>query len=348
MNHYVESFLGNTVYKALSMESILTYMRGRRLRGKAVVLRYHELADDHEEVDAWTIVKKSDFIRQMEYVAAHFTVLSLKDAFDRLLDPAGEHETEKPIAVITFDDGYERNRSLLLPIAESLHLPVTIFIATQSVQDGTLYWDARVINALQGKRAIMVDLEDLSLGKFAINSTEGPDKWREMDALLARLKGLAPELRKRAVERILDQLDRPDHTRPTAFSALSLTDLRRLSACPLISLEAHSHCHSILTQISDEKIRESVQTSRQLLESWTGRRVNFFAYPNGDYDQRVINVVKGLGFEGSVITKARPWGRDEEPFAIPRVGIGRYDNFDTFKLKASSGGVRSLLSIGKN
>jgi len=348
MNYYAERFLDNVVYRALSKERILAYMRNNRLKKKAVVLRYHELADDGEEVDAWTIVKKSEFVRQMEYVAAHFTVLSLKEAFDAIHAPAGQYDTDKPIAVITFDDGYERNRTLLLPIVKSLKLPTTIFIATKSVQDGTLYWDASVINALQGNQPIKIDLEDLSLGKYVIKSAKGPDKWMEMDTLIGRLKDLNGEQRTIAVERILDQASHGGQAPPIAFSPLSLTGLRQLSDCPLISLEAHSHCHNILTQIDDQAIRTSIQTSKQLLNTWTGKPVNFFAYPNGNYDQRVVNIVKESGFEGSVITKARPWDKNEEPFAIPRVGIGRYDSFETFKLKVSSGGIRSLLSAWKN
>jgi len=348
MNYYVGRMLEHTVYRAMSGETILAYLRNNRLKQRAVVLRYHELAEDTEEAEAWTIVKKSDFLRQMEYVSSHFTVLSLREAFDTIHGPQDNREIDKPIVVVTFDDGYERNRTLLLPLIQSLNIPATIFIATKSVQEERLYWDARVINALQGSRPIRIDLEDLSLGVYTIKSANGPDKWMEIDTLISRLKDLDVIQRKIAVERIMEQTGGGGHAGMKAFTPLSLPGLLQLAACPLISLEAHSHCHNILTQIANPEIRDSVRTSKQLLEAWTKKPVTFFAYPNGNYDQRVMNIVKELGFEGSVITKARPWGREEEPFAIPRVGIGRYDSFETFKLKVSSGGIRSLLTAGRN
>ena len=44
------------------------------------VLMYHEVLPDDFEVDAWTIVKESDFRRQLQYIVQEFEVISLDRA----------------------------------------------------------------------------------------------------------------------------------------------------------------------------------------------------------------------------------------------------------------------------
>ena len=112
-------------------------------------------------------------------------------------------------------------------------------------------------------------------------------------------------------------------------------ELRELAASPLVTIGAHSHCHNILTQLPASAVAESLATSKQLLETWTGRPVRHFAYPNGDHDAAVISQVKSAGFESAMTTVARPWTRDDSPFTIPRIGVGRYDSAALFKAKVS-------------
>jgi peptidoglycan/xylan/chitin deacetylase (PgdA/CDA1 family) len=342
MDYRLEGLLEKTAYKIVGTEPVLARLRHTRLHKKAVVLRYHELSHDDEDIEAWTVVRKSDFVSQMEYLADHFHVLSLDEAFFRVYHP-DTIDDRKPIAVVTFDDGYRGNRTILLPIIEAMRLPVTIFVATQSVQDQTLYWDALLVNALQQPDHVTIDLRDCALGHYEIHQVTGPRKWEEMDRLLTDLKNLQPSVRHTVMHKLLSRPDFQCHGDYAAFAPLSLTELKELAACPLISLEAHSHCHNILTQLSEAEISDSIATSKALLESWTGRPVNYFAYPNGDYDTRIVHLVQHLGFKGSVITSARPWGGSQSPQMIPRVGIGRHDSFENFKIKVSSGGIRALL-----
>ena len=343
MDYRLEGLLEKTAYKIVGTEPVLARLRHTRLSKKAVVLRYHELSHDDEDIAAWTVVRKSNFIEQMEYLVEHFHVLSLDEAFYRVHHPE-TIEDRKPIAVVTFDDGYRGNHTILLPIVEAMRLPVTIFVATRSVQDQMLYWDALLVNALQRSHRLTIDLREDALGRYEINPTTGPRKWEEMDRLLTDLKNLQPGARETVMRKLLSRPDLQRHGDYTAFAPLSLTELKKLASCPLVSLEAHSHCHNILTQLSEAEIANSVATSKQLLESWTGRPVNYFAYPNGDHDKRVINLVQRLGFKGSVITAARPWDGSQSPQMIPRVGIGRYDSLENFKIKVSSGGIRALFS----
>jgi peptidoglycan/xylan/chitin deacetylase (PgdA/CDA1 family) len=242
---------------------------------------------------------------------------------------------EKPTAVITFDDGYAGNKNIVLPIIKSTNVPVTIFVSTGAVQDQTLYWYDRLIIALQGYKATTISLKHPSMGSYHINRSKGSRNWVEIQRLLTDLKTLEPSLREKTVKDILVDVSSTKKVHSYAMAPLTIGDLRELAACSLITIGAHSHCHNILTQLSKDGIRNSIQKSKNLLESWINRTVSYFSYPNGDYNDTVINILKETEFTCGMTTNSKPWGTNASYFTIPRIGIGRYDSLNYFKVKVS-------------
>ena len=139
-----------------------------------------------------------------------------------------------------------------------------------------------------------------------------------------------------AVKNILAGLGAPK-ANPYTLRSMTHDELVEVSGSPLITIGAHSHCHNILTQLSVEDMKDSVRTSKKLLEEWTGRRVRYFSYPNGNFNDAVVDIVEGLGFECAFTTVSRPWSKEDSAFTIPRIGVGRYDSLESFKIKVSGG-----------
>lgn len=327
------------MYRLAAWEPLLGSVRKRKLGGQAVVLMYHELAEDGDDVEAWTVVKRGDFVRQMDYLRSKFDVVSLSQAVAQMARP---DSSGRPKAVVTFDDGDRGNRDVLLPLIEQLNLPVTIFIATRQVQDQRPYWFDRLINALQVDAPVTVTLTSPSPTSCVINETRGAQNWARIQYLLSSLKKLEPTARELVVDDIVKNMERHD-PRSRGIVPLAINEVRELADCPLVTIGAHSHCHNILTQLDRRAAFESAARSKELLETWTGRRVNYFAYPNGDFNDAVVSAVVDAGFEAAVTTAPRPWGRGEQPFTLPRIGVGRYDSLDVFKIRLI-GGIEHFLN----
>lgn len=304
-----------------------------------MILMYHELTEDGDDVEAWSAVKRTDFVKQMDYLRSKFDVLSLSQAIAQMAQPTS---SDRPMAVVTFDDGDRGNRDVLLPIIEAMDLPVTIFVATGQVQDRKSYWYDRLINALQVDAPVTVALPAASPATYVINETRGARNWTRIQHLLTSLKKLEPTKREQVVDDVIKSIDRYA-PRSRGIAPLAISDIRELADCPLVTIGAHSHCHNILTQLDRQAAFESAARSKELLESWTGRRVSYFAYPNGDFNDAVVSVVVEAGFEAAVTTDPRPWKRGEQLFALPRIGVGRYDSLDVFKVGLVSGTGRFLL-----
>lgn len=327
------------VYQMATCEPLFGRLRKRKLNGKAVALMYHELAVDDDDVEAWTVVKRGDFVRQMDYLRSKFDVVGLPQAIARMAQP---NSSNRPVAVVTFDDGDRGNRDVLLPIIEALELPVTIFVATRQIQDQKPYWFDRLINALQVDVPITVMLPPPLSVTCVINETRGVRNWSRIEHLLSSLKKLMPDTREIVVDDVVKNIEQ-QHRRSRGIVPLSVSDIKELADCQMVTIGAHSHCHNILTQLDRQAAFESAAHSKELLESWTGHRVSYFAYPNGDFNDAVVDAVAEAGFEAAVTTAPRPWGKGEQLLKLPRIGVGRYDSLDVFKMNLI-GGIEHFLS----
>jgi len=60
---------------------------------------FHGIIDDDIDLDCWWLLKKSKFLKQVDFLSRNFTIISLDDALSLQTLP-------KNSCVLTFDDGY--------------------------------------------------------------------------------------------------------------------------------------------------------------------------------------------------------------------------------------------------
>jgi peptidoglycan/xylan/chitin deacetylase (PgdA/CDA1 family) len=89
-------------------------------------------------------------------------------------------------------------------------------------------------------------------------------------------------------------------------------------------IDCHSRTHPDLTGLGREQLEREVGGARRFMRATFHVPVNFFAYPSGAFDARVVAAVRAAGFEGAMTTEyglARP----DELFTLDRIGILRSD-----------------------
>lgn len=320
------------VVGALAYEPLLATLRRVRRRNCVISLMYHEVLPDHASCDAWTVVMESKFHAQMLYLKRNFDVVSIDEALKRL---SQRDSGKRPTAIVTFDDGYLGNKQTVWPIVRELEIPITIFVSTSAVKDQSPYWYDRLIAVFSSENAVVVDLRDHGLKEYRINHQESAAaRWDEKQRMLADLKSLLPGARASALEVALQHFDRSARS-IEPLSSLSIGDIQEMAQSPLITFGAHSHCHSILTQLPRDQVMRSVQLSKHLLEEWTNMPIRHFAYPNGDFNDVVVGVVRECGFITSQATTPGVWRPSHSLFSIPRISVGRYDSHDWYRAQIS-------------
>ena len=86
-------------------------------------------------------------------------------------------------------------------------------------------------------------------------------------------------------------------------------------------IDAHTFTHPDLTTLDDRRLWHEVAGSRRALRRLFHVPVDFFCYPAGRYDARVVNAVRLAGYLGATTTNyglARP----PDYYTLPRIRIG--------------------------
>jgi peptidoglycan/xylan/chitin deacetylase (PgdA/CDA1 family) len=302
-------------------------LRARALRDRPVtLLTYHTLGADDEDFDAWTVLRCGDFERQVALLRRDYEIVDLDTALD------GGAGGRRPRAVLTFDDGHTGWIEHLLPIVEREALPVTLYVATAQVQGGVLYWFDAVVNALQSSAPLEIDASVAGLGRVKLNETRGERNWLRLSALLEAMKAMEAGARDELAAHIVQAAASAARPRHRPLSPLDAGGVRTLARSRWVTIGSHSHGHELLDRIALPAALDSIARSIELLADWTGRRIEHFAYPNGNHSAGLADALAGLGLKSAVTTRRGLWRGDGSRYLLPRVAVGRFDDDARFKL----------------
>jgi len=303
---------------ALAQWPVWSFLRRRAVRGsKVTVLCYHTLSPQENGIDGWTALRVQDFQDQLADLRAYYDITNLDDAF--------KSTGKRPKAVITFDDGDRGLYLYLKPILEKMSVPVTIYVATRQFETERPFWFDRVVNALQSEATVTLG------GKtWQVPARPGKAKWMIVGEILEALKQVPHEDR----ERLADEVAAQGSAAPNnPLGPMTKDELAELAAMPNVTIGAHSHGHELLDELSIEEACQSMAQSKKLLQAWTGQEVRHFAYPNGNYNNDLMNAAKEVGFDTATILEERLAPQDADRYALPRISIGRYDSRNRVRLR---------------
>ena len=108
-----------------------------------------------------------------------------------------------------------------------------------------------------------------------------------------------------------DARHRPDAQR----QALSIEEIQALSS--VASLGAHTRTHPILPMCTDAEAADEILGSKREIERMIGGPCRHFAYPNGDYGDREVELVRQAGFLSARTIEAGWINPDTDPFRVP-------------------------------
>jgi peptidoglycan/xylan/chitin deacetylase (PgdA/CDA1 family) len=87
-----------------------------------------------------------------------------------------------------------------------------------------------------------------------------------------------------------------------------------------IDIQSHTRTHPFLSELDDEGLASEIGGSKASIEENLDKKVEFLAYPYGNYDTRVIESLKKHGMVGAVVADFGKAKKGQNPFEIKRVG----------------------------
>ncbi|MGB3613748.1 MAG: polysaccharide deacetylase family protein [Elainellaceae cyanobacterium] len=111
-----------------------------------------------------------------------------------------------------------------------------------------------------------------------------------------------------------------DHGRP----GMTWAQVQEMAADPLVTIAAHSVNHPPdLREVSDVDLQTEITQSKQILEEKLGIPIQYFTYPEGNYDERVAEAVQQAGFRAALTMdnwEDRFAGESANLLAVDRIG----------------------------
>ena len=254
------------------------------------------------------------FALHADILSSHCNVLRL----DRAAEMLAEKSLPPRAVAVTFDDGYEDNFNVALPILQRYGIKATFFIATAYL-DGGIMWNDIIIDAVKNasEEAVRGYLEAHGNDGIAVSSCTRVNLIKQQ---IQGLKYQDPASRYDAAVEFRDRLDVPAGKSPMMTRA----QVRQL-AQEGMEIGAHTVTHPILKQIEASSAEQEVVNSRRDLENITGTAVTSFAYPNGipgrDFDSAHVDILKRHQFAAAVTTLSARADYSDDLLQLPRISL---------------------------
>ena len=187
---------------------------------------------------------------------------------------------KEKLAFISLDDGWKQNFKLL-PVIEKYDVPICLFIATEPVLSGNFWWE--YVSKVRDKRG----LEEFKKLPY-----------KDFNEQLKEIK-----------DRIL--LER---------SAMTKDEVIEISRHPLVSIQAHTVNHPILTTQPDDVVDMEIKESKRILEEWTGSKIIAFSYPNGRNTKREYEITRKY-YDIAFTTVQEHIHLGQDIMLLPRYGL---------------------------
>ncbi len=123
--------------------------------------------------------------------------------------------------------------------------------------------------------------------------------------------------------------------------ALNAEEIRMMKE--VVDLGSHGLLHPCLPTCTDQEAWNEIVASKELLEQHHGIRVNTFAFPNGDYCARDLDLVREAGYIAALTVD---YGFNEpgtDPFRLKRLSVDDSGDLDALSVKVS--GVWTLFRV---
>lgn len=320
----------------LSLASVLYYCgllhlyKAWKLRNRAVVLMYHRVLSEDTKSNTFShdgiIVNVDTFETHIQYLNKIFNVVTLQEFTEKFIKGASY---DKPVCLITFDDGWKDNYIYAYPILKKYDTPATVFLPANYIDTDNTFWQEGLNRMLidiyyMGKKGEkyydrffkLLNRYDL---QYIMNLSE--DRLRSSIAeAVNRKKKMSYDEVERMMEDISNNTESLTNGRENCDTFLRWEEIIQMKKDG-ISFGSHGLNHKILTNISFDEARNEIAESKSILEKMLRDDVYAFSYPNGNYNQEIVEFIKSSGYKIAFITEKGFVDLKDSPFTLKRINI---------------------------
>jgi peptidoglycan/xylan/chitin deacetylase (PgdA/CDA1 family) len=107
-----------------------------------------------------------------------------------------------------------------------------------------------------------------------------------------------------------------------ARDSMNVADIKEIAEFREVTLGSHTVGHTLTSGLSDREAYFEFGESKRALESWTGKTVVCFAYPEGRFDGHESRFLIECGYHLAATTEPAFVTRKGDPYLVPRFHVG--------------------------
>lgn len=253
------------------------------------VLMYHRILPPEDPrfalEEPGMVVRPDTFDMHLQEVQKHFDVVSLGEWVSA--SQRGEALPKKACA-ITFDDGWLDNYEYALPVLKAHGLPATLFAVAEKIGTDFQFWPNIVAGLLHaGAGAKMAQHPVFS------EAVDGASQGGDREAVAAAIQRLKAQTDEAIFQALADMNWRNLLDQPLAPALMNWQQLREMQDSGRVEIGSHTCSHRRLNgHLAHNALIHEIVHSKAVLAEQTGRPVDLFCFPNGDYTASALELVQ--------------------------------------------------------
>ena len=330
--------LKSTVKRVIEYIAAYTGKHRRVLdKPELLVLGYHRVLPkehpDYMQMQPGMLVQPETFRMHIQILKKYFEIVDLNEWVNKC---KSNQQLPMKAAAITFDDGWIDNYEYAFPILKLEKTPATIFLVSSMIDTSKQYWPERIgaiIDNLKNNTQDIMPEYIKWFEEFGINV----NKLNQLDE--TSYEKLINNIKKYPDKYILDSLNvfnnLEENIRGDSSSNLSYKQLVEMKESSLISFGAHSRNHYRLNKmLLASDLEDEIIHCKKDLESRLDTSITGFCYPNGDYDDISVNIVRQTYDYACTIHKG--WNKQSsDPYYINRILIHEDVTYDRISFEST-------------
>lgn len=306
-------------------------------RSSLWIMMYHRILPKEDAryslEEPGMIVEPDTFHMHLKLLKQQFDILRFEEWI--ALNQQGS-ALPKRCCVITFDDGWHDNYEFALPFLKQEKVPATLFAVVDKIGTDFQFWPNIVSLLLTSENAQSLAVEPVFANAFSQIGTPSNKPNREyIAAIIHHLKQHEDHVLYSMLER-LGWRTRVSFSTPRAL--MNWDEIRVMENSGLIDIGCHTATHQRLNaQLTQDALYKEIVESRDVLTTQCKKPANLFCFPNGDYNEAALTLVKNH-YDAAVTTQRGIVRLRHDKHQLTRIGLHQHISATPTQLRARLSG----------
>lgn len=262
------------------------------------LLMYHRILPERDvrygQEEPGMLIRPETLEMHIKEIRKEFELVSLSEWIHA--KQTGQVLPERACA-ITFDDGWLDNYEYAFPVLKANAAPATLFAVAEKIGTDFQFWP-NIIATLILKGAAS-ELAAHPRLQSHINVPLGLASMDQIAEVIRRLKAVSDA----EIYAALDDISWRSLCDDLPPALMSWAQLREMHQSGLVDIGSHTCTHRRLTNaLSVVDLEYEIVQSKSILEQRLQSPINLFCFPNGDYNEVALSLVK-QHYQAAVTTK---------------------------------------------